>query len=281
MIKSTLFVRRWIPYFAEVVPSIIGYVFYGTFYKEGTGGFEVFERIHKNISSDEDFEIWTGAYDVDLKRAQFFCNKNMDDSKINQSFFDREQEFFASKSVIYCDGNRERIYEAALASASIPIMTPHTKINGVNYGDGGVMYASPLSVFYKEIFRIVSREEKKSLRRNEIEETEENKCLIFDDEVKIPKHLRLYYIMKSHSSENKNEKIKEMHFFTSAINGSSIQDKNTAINLLMMLSPEGINVERFSNINSTILSELIERFSTRNHVVMFLYPHKTKYLNYE
>lgn len=280
LINSTLFARRWIPFFLEIVPSILGYILYGTLYKEGYGGYETFCRIYKNTSRDEDIEIWTGTYDVDMKRAQFFCNKSRNDSRINQSFFDHEQELYASKSLIYCNGNLKMIYESALASASIPLMVPYAKINGVNYGDGGIMYASPLTVFYKEIYRIVSCEERKIYSNNDIEETEENKCIVISDEnYESQKNLRLYYIMRANSSAMKVSKTSKVDVFISAINASSIQDKNSAINLLIMLSPEGIENERFMNINFEHLADIIQLYKRHKHYILCLYPHADSSLN--
>lgn len=280
LINSTLFARKWIPFFLEIVPSILGYLIYGTLYKEGYGGYDTFLRIYNNTSRDDDMEIWTGTYDVDTKRAQFFCNKNRNDSRINQSFLDHEQELYASKSLIYCNGNLRMIYESALASASIPLMVPYAKINGVNYGDGGIMYASPLTVFYKEIYRIITCEERKIDDSSDITETDENKCIIVSDEThKEMKNLRLYYVMRSNPSTMKASKLSKVDFFVSAINASSIQDKNSAINLLTMLCPEGIENERFLNINSTHLTDILEVYSRHKHYVLCLYPHVCSSLN--
>jgi len=266
-LESSLFLRKWIFPFIEIVPSVIGYIFYGSVYKEGHNGFEIFQEIYKNVEDDEQFEIWSGTYDVKNARAQFFCNKSENESDVNRFFFNKDQELFCSKQAIYCNNNKKKIYDSILASASIPLIMKTQFIDGVEYADGGIMYSSPLSVFVKEIFRIVSGKHEKTIIGEDIEESEENYSILLQNSFNSEKKLRLYYLMKSETAISQSTNV-----FSSFIKGSSILDCTSAINLLIMLCPEGIKTKKFNNINSSFLSNIILKYSSKKHYVMFLYP---------
>lgn len=271
-INSKYFARSWYPKYLNFMPNITGYLFKGTIYKEGIDTYELYD----NMYSEEGFELWSGTYNMDESKAQFFCNKSRFESEINQVFFSQEQETYGLASFIYCNGNKKMICDSIIASASIPFIVPAAKINGVSYGDGGVMYASPLSVFYKEIYRIVNGNYSHEVRSlyYDIPEIEDNKSFVLseynEDQVK---NLRLYYIMDSHPVNNDSSTSLYFNYLYSGLRASSLKDKSTAINLLNLLSPSGIETQKFLYLNNQALTDIIILYDKYKHYVLCLYPH--------
>ena len=130
------FTQKWVPNELSVVPNIVIGLFKGSLYKKGYGAGCLFKRIFSE-ETVSDIEIWTGTYNNDLKHAQFFCNKKQTQSYINEAFFNEEQYFYDSLPLKFMNGNIELIAEVAIASASIPLVVPHQKIDNTMYADGG------------------------------------------------------------------------------------------------------------------------------------------------
>lgn len=82
---------------------------------------------------------------------------------------------------------KKTICDSIIASASIPFMVPASKINDDSYGDGGIMYASPLYVFFKEIYHIITRYKETLIKYKyyEIPETKDNTSLIIDEDEEV------------------------------------------------------------------------------------------------
>lgn len=154
LLEHKYFARKWVPEQLALIPNLLIGLFKGSIYQAGYGAKELFERIFTEESIQR-VEIWTGVYNSDLKQAQFFCNRSREKSLVNDVFFNEEQFRFDSLPLKFTNGNIEELARVSIASASIPIVVPNQQIDNFMYADGGVMYASPLSVFATEIERIV------------------------------------------------------------------------------------------------------------------------------
>lgn len=274
-INSSMFVKQWISKNLLVIPELPFALNKGSVFDSGTGGLEFFQEI---ITSDSviDTEIWTGAYDIDAKKAQFFCNKTKGDSYINHISFNDDQSLFLSKRLIFCDGDIETIYNATMASAAIPLLVPPVKILETNYGDGGVMYASPLSVFYKEIARIIQGIDKHYDTNNQdIINTEENQQIILSEDEAENKNLRLFYFMRTREFTDVDSGSFTSNTLKSVLDASALKDRNKSIELLELVSLKGISTEVFLEVVDDELVDIIDEFSKYKHYVICLFPHLT------
>ncbi|MGL4501881.1 MAG: patatin-like phospholipase family protein, partial [Planktothrix sp.] len=135
--SAKLFATKWFP---SPMPSEMYGFFIGSFFNVGNGGYEFISKF-VNSSSIQRYEIWTGTYNTDHSKAQFFCNKSRATSLIDDS--DMNLEILQSMEPEYCNGDLRKIAKVITASASIPGIVPAQDIDGNKYEDGGLYYASP------------------------------------------------------------------------------------------------------------------------------------------
>lgn len=144
-LSSSIFLTQWS--YSKLLSSIIGY-FQGSLNSSGEGAYKFLTECFVNKEKLEKYEIWTGVYNTDKKKGQYFCNKDksiLDTSIINLNLY-RILPFQ------FCNCVLKDISDVSLASASIPAIVPAVLINGDNYVDGGVSKASPLSIMTDSIF---------------------------------------------------------------------------------------------------------------------------------
>jgi hypothetical protein len=269
-LSAKMFVQRWAP---SYLPEPIMAFLMGSVYDEGCGGYEFFQRIMTQDSLTS-CETWIGTYDSDERRAQFFCNKTKGESRINSLNFNEDQDLFLSKSVVFCDGDLESVYRVTLASSSIPMIVPPKTIMGSRHSDGGVMYASPLSVFYKEIARIIAGIRKHySCNATDIPNTSENEQIILTSNYRTTKRLRLFYFMGSESMIKTGNAVYDT--FVSVLNSAVIRDRNKTIELLELLSPHGVSDEFYPDLCTSDLARILKHHSDDEHYVVCLFPHGT------
>jgi len=272
-LNSEMFVRRWVDKNLCIIPELVFALANKSLYDEGRGGYEYFERIFTS-ESILSTEVWIGTYNYEDKKTQFFCNKTKGDSYINHISFNSDQTLFSSKSLIFCDGDLETIFNVSLASSSIPLIVPTKKIMENNYGDGGVMYASPLSVFYKEIARIINGiDQHYNTNTNDIPCNDENEQIILTSKSPEHKNLRMFYFMGQQDLDDINENGIIVDTFISIIKASLIRDRNTSIELLELLSTSGISNETYLELTMDELSDIIDYYSKYKHYVICLFPH--------
>ena len=251
-INSEMFAKSWMPKELYFIPTWIIGSFKGTLYKKGSGCSELFNRVFTEDTMSR-VEIWIGTYDKKNDRAQFFCNLNEEKcyiKSINFSFYENQ---FHTMPLKYCDCNITKISNTCLASASIPMFVEPIEIDGVEYCDGGLMYASPIGCMSSQICTIVT----------------ENK-----------KRLKLVYF-SSYDIENytSKEKLYEDDFenfrktLRQIVHTSCIQDKTSAIDILYKIS-EGQKIHHFKyeDLNTTKLSNILLNLKSFTHYVLVLYP---------
>lgn len=274
-INSNFFARKWYPkpltYF---IPNSLGFMYGGSVYKKGIDCYS----IYKDHSNENLFEQWCGTYNIDRSIPQFFCNKSREESDINREFYSQNSENFGNSSFIYCNNDRKLFSKVISASASIPVLTQPEIIMGEKHSDGGVMYASPISVFYKEISNIIERKSVENTKTNtyfDIEDSDENSSFVISEKnFGEKKHLRLFYVMGCNSEINDiSENVLE-NCLNSWINSSSVKDELFAFTLLQLLSPEGTDSHKFLYANISSLTSILTFFERYDHYILYIYPHE-------
>lgn len=155
-LKSSMFALSWWPSYLKFLPSwLIGY-FKGSIYAEGTGAINLFREIFtpENISSTE---IWTGTMNQEEGKGQLFCNQKREEAIIQELDSNR----FWTRDYLpltYVGNDIDFLALVSIASASIPIVVPAKVIDGQRFVDGGISFASPLSLLHEQI-RELSLEE--------------------------------------------------------------------------------------------------------------------------
>lgn len=277
---SDIFMKNWIPDELSLIPNIPFSLIEGSLYNKGSGAEDLFNTLFTPEKIQRS-EMWFGTYDIKNKKAQFFGNRSQETSDIAESFFNEEQFLYFAMPLIYTNGNVEKLSKVCIASATIPATVPSQNIDGELYADGGVMYSSPLSVLHKEISRIITGKERVPISKSFQEEIY-NPCnyeITYSEKKECKeKNLRLFYFFPyqpnglTFKDSTKDLGIKS--YLDSILNVNMIQDRNTAIDLLNDLSPEGLETETYSNINANELGKIIKQFSNRKHYVLCLFPHK-------
>lgn len=287
LINSNLFLKDWVPKEFSLIPSIPFAVINGTLFQQGIGANYYFNNLFTEESIQRT-EIWSGTYDSKHHKAQFFCNKSQSDTYISQPFFNEEQQLYAALPLKFVSGNINKIADICVASATIPTVVPSKVIDGIPYDDGGVMYPSPLTVFHKEIHRIITGEERVAIARSYKKEinTEENYEYIFTEDNNVEftqKKLRLFYFYPYQPNELLSEgNIKNTgirSYIDSILKVGMLQDRNAAIELLNKLCENNIETESILKMDSDILSKKLKFLSTRKHYVICLYPHGNPSIN--
>lgn len=134
--------------------SVVEALLRGSF-KKGQGIEEFFT---KNYNPDEAIEVITLASKVGstpIERAitpaypVCFSNFSEEKSLIKKSY--QEEKILYDFDQIIHLSDTEDIARACLASASIPHIAPPEEIQGVDYLDGGMTYASPLAIFSEQL----------------------------------------------------------------------------------------------------------------------------------
>lgn len=284
-INSNLFMKKWVPEELSLIPDIPFALLEGSLYNQGEGARELFNKLFTTETIQRS-EFWLGAYDIKHKKAQFFCNKSQSSSYISQPFFNEEQSLYYAMPLKFTNGDINKLADICIASATIPTTVPSKEIDGLLYADGGVMYSSPLSVLHKEIHRIVTGKERVPIVKSfEVENTNnENEEFVYSEKEEIvEKNLRLFYFLPYQPNglefPGGNADLGIRTYLDSILNVSMIQDRNTGIELINSLSPNGLETETYISLDSDKLGKLISYLSNKKHYIMCLFPHRNPYIN--
>lgn len=279
LMNSSLFMSKWVPESLSLIPDIPFAIAKGSLYNKGKGSKELFDSLFTSEKIQRS-EMWLGTYDIDNKKAQFFCNRSQATAEISESFFNEEQPLYNALPLIFTDGNVEMLSKVCIASATIPKTVPSQEINGRFYADGGVMYSSPLSVLHKEIARIITGKERVPISRSFRSEknTENNREIIYrSSQATEENNLRMFYFFPYQPNgltyEGQDIDLDIRIYLNSILGVAMIQDRNTAIELLNNLSPEGLETETYMRMNTTELARIIKFLNKRKHYVICLFPH--------
>ncbi len=145
MISSDMFVSRWLP---RWTPSMLYGFFCGSIYNSGSGCYTIYDELY-TPSTIKKTEIWTGTFNSTQSRPCFFCNKARDESILNRKKMNLG--IIECMNPVYLNGDVGILAKATMASASIPTFVPPVVIEGERYSDGGLYFASPLTVMKEAI----------------------------------------------------------------------------------------------------------------------------------
>lgn len=106
---------------------------HSSIYARGEG---VYPLLSRNMSKIVETEIWTNCTVKSTHKSQLFCNLNKENSKIYNSL---------NSSAIFANGDPSFISSYCEASCTIPCLLEDVRINGIDYIDSGISYASCLS----------------------------------------------------------------------------------------------------------------------------------------
>jgi len=284
-INSKLFLKKWVPTEVSFIPDIPFIFTTGSLYNKGIGANDLFKELF-TTESIQRTEMWLGTYDIVNKKAQFFCNTSQANSYISEPFFNEEQSLYYAMPLKFTDGDLDMNADVCIASATIPGIVPSKEIDGVLYADGGVMYPSPLSVLNKEILRIVTGKERVPIsnKTSYNNDSERNKEVIYTEHKEvIEKNLRLIYFFPYQPNglefDDGKKDIGIKSYLDSVLNVAMMQDRNTGIELINTLCPDGIETAEYSKVNNDELTEIFKLYSTRKHYTICLYPHRNPAVN--
>jgi hypothetical protein len=312
-LEPAMFIKSWLPpELSFIIPSWVIGSFNGSLYRQGYGAKHLF-RSSFTSDSIKRVEIWSGTYDKENCKAQFFCNLGEGESLINPLFFNMNN-MFDCMDLKYLNGNLDLIATAALASSSIPVLSPKQNINGIFYSDGGSNYASPLSTMETEICRIVINDNRKIINNKIIDRTNKPLCednidcsiddnkddeiiyeidnkhnisRVINNEVNNERSLRLFYFCSYQMDEHKktcgDSEIGQMNeSMRQIIHSSALHDRNSAINILYKICGENssqIQHSHIHNMNTQKFAQLLDILEKYLHYVVILYPHNSPHIN--
>lgn len=283
--NSNLFMKKWVPEKLSIVPDVPFFLVKGSLYNQGIGARPLFRELFTPETIQRS-ELWLGTYDIKHKKAQFFCNRSQSDSYITEPFFNEEQSLYYAMPLKFMDGDIDKLADICIASATIPAIVPPKEIDGRLYADGGVMYPSPLSVLHKELLRIVTGKERVPISKSFQLETSspDNVEFVYSEKKEQKeKKLRMFYFYPYQPNgleyPGNGRDINIRSYLDSILNVSMMQDRNTGIELLNTLSPNGLETETYLELNVDKLADIINFLSTKRHYLICMFPHRNPSVN--
>lgn len=120
----------------------------GSLFNRGEDNTEFLERSFKAnygmMKDPQTREIWSAAFNTDMKRTALFCNRNPEDSILGK--IDLNCDIYKIDPPSYAYGKLRSINSIIAASAAIPCVVPPVVINGYKMVDAGVSCASPMFI---------------------------------------------------------------------------------------------------------------------------------------
>lgn len=142
-ITHEMFLEPWIP--VSIINTFFSF-FKGSLYHQAGHVVDTLSNYFTPSTIQQD-EIWSGTYNRTRQMAQFFCNKNQNDSIIKPAISNVCME--ECMPLTYLNGNVDHISLVCQGSCSIPNIINPCPIENDLYYDGGVYFASPMSYLSK------------------------------------------------------------------------------------------------------------------------------------
>lgn len=151
-IDPQMFAKNWWTGPLGFLPSALAGIFGGSLYRPGYGVTSLFENLFPTPEKIMEVEILTLAFNKTKEIATVFTNRGEDNSYFPPEYFTEQNNFlYEIDSMIYNDGDVDKIACSTEASYSIPFITNGKSIDGESYVDGGVSYASPFTPIHNLI----------------------------------------------------------------------------------------------------------------------------------
>jgi len=298
--ETKMFIQSWFPDFMSFIPTWLIGATKGSIYREGYGAKDLFKNIF-SCESIQKTEVWIGAYDLNYRRAQFFCNLQQARSMISADYINESTYFYGTLPVRYLDGDPERIAKACMASASIPLLVSKQSLDGNGYADGGIMYASPLTVFRDEVYRLVmgnnpyhERLEREARAggstatsftvdpRSQTAEVKEVPGITHAGSKGLRALHLIYFcsyemdVAKGVRPEHRQSTPNVAETLQQLLDASVLQDRAAAVDLLHRCCGDeagSIVFTHHPHLNHIKLAEILTELNQQRHYVIILYPH--------
>lgn len=244
-LECNMFIYPWMP----LLPTWCAAFFTGSLYRSGYGIYPIFRTFFTPLSIQRT-EIWTGTFNTVKSKAQFFCNKSMETSLIQENC---NEDLYCLMDLQYLDGNIKKISDATTASASVPILTQSHNVNKVPCQDGGVLYGSTLIPLSDSIRNVIN-----------------NEC----------KQLQLIYFCSYDMEKNIGDSTINMSQPIQALIHSNIlKDRNASVDLLRSICCSELIHTHKKYLSTCELSEIILKCESFQHFVIILYPSTNKHID--
>lgn len=165
LMDKNMLAFNWWPEKLNFMPTGLIGIFTGSLYRPGFGIKKVLNN-HLTSKIVKNVEIWTGTFNTNTGRAQFFTNKDEDSTFIKKESFENDRIMYDCDPLAYLNGDINTIADVTLASATIPLLVTNRKVKNLEYTDGGIVYASPLTCMSREILRVVKPDNVKNKLEN-------------------------------------------------------------------------------------------------------------------
>jgi predicted acylesterase/phospholipase RssA len=280
---SDHFIRSWFPKGMRFIPTIIAGIFKGSVYNMGYGCDYIFQRYFTEQSIQRT-EIWTGTYNEDAVKAEFFCNKAQVNALIQNSEFAADREYVDATSLEYVGDNAPiipRIAQICMASASIPYLVKHQLIDGAKYIDGGVMFASPTFALKRELLRLAEgRQTVIRVPHPELGVTTSGELRSARPTPLQPRHFRHYYIasydLQATYAKN-NSQMPLVDTLGQMIHSTILADRLAGFDVVRTLASGRLHKLRYYHyplLNAHTLARLlVQLMEHTEHYSMTLYPY--------
>jgi hypothetical protein len=237
---------------ADYIPSWFFLPIARSVFRPGYGFGTVFDRAFTEKSAAFGTEIWTGVLHRGERQHQIFTNKAESETLIKPKKIVSAtgDELFLSNNLeaIYLDGDRKKLAEVTMASASIPWMVKPVPIGGVAYSDGGSMFSSPLSVLANEVARLKDPEGGGHI-------------------------LRLFYFSTSVMTDAPVSSVEIVSEITNLVQSASSSDIRAFLSIVKEMGANWETPEHHSDIDPKEFGKILyDLDATNKHYAVLLYP---------
>jgi predicted acylesterase/phospholipase RssA len=250
LFDSETFLTSWDYY---LIPDWIYFLMSRTLFSPGYGFEGIFKLWFSGRSARDGAEIWTGTVDKSTHRHQLFTNKAEGYTVLRPRLIGTNASgpvLAEAPEAIYLDGDLTAISEVTRASASIPFLVKPVSFNGIQYSDGGGIYASPLSSFSENLLTI-------------------GRAPPPNDRI-----MRMFFFSSSNVEHNPTSSVSISSDLKDLINGNINQELRIFLNLLQSFDVPNIrNPVKYSNVTPEMLKDILVDLNAKNtHYGIVFFP---------
>ena len=285
-INMNIFIQSWFMDGFTFLPTILAGVFNGCIYRHGYGAQILFSKFFTKESIQKT-EIWTGTYNEDLMKSQFFCNKKKSQSLIQDSMFNDDKDIYSATHLRYMSDEPDTINQLSKvcsASASIPYIVKKQKICNHHNSDGGIMYASPMVALKNELYNLLigttsfnqaKHEQINILPNGDIQQVKSN------PDLRRKRRFCHYYIgsydVESTDYDHDKRENYQQTKLSRILHASLLIDRSSGIDILRSLAGNKINKIKhihYQQIKFTLLAKVLKWLHyNAEHYSCHLYPY--------
>ena len=268
--NAGMFSQTWWPGPMSFIPTWVLGIFEGAVYKPGYGAKQLLDAFN-NKNSIVATEMWNSSFNKDQQRTAIFCNKSDSDTFISPFTYSS----FNSKTLPlnFLNGDIGKISTTVIASASVPLLFKPVVIDSENYIDGGVTYASPLSILSEEIYKSVKGivepleyEVQMSVYPIPEPTVEQKDKLILKRSRRIL-HLTYFSPYNIDSTSKSESVLGGGNFLSFVTDSSAVKDRESGLELLNRLKTPSQNINVIDSRTSMFkLSDLFKQYNSTHYL---------------